>query len=309
MFFVRINIYEGQMEHEKFISKELKLNRKHIKMKKITLFLLLSVSLTIVAQSPWTQKKNKFYAELSFSTISGYSELSGTPDYNTERLIDDNTVKIYAEYGLSDKTSLIANIPFKMVAAGDLVEPTNAFPLTAESTLNGLGNVLLGVKHNFFNDKWLLSGQINAEVNTGDFEEVSGLRTGLDSFTVTPLLIAGAGFKRSYLQGFTGFDIRGNGYSSAYKLGGEFGYRALNFLWVAAFLDGVASFNNGDVVIPTSNVLTGLYVNNQNYAAFGLKFIGEINKNIGVNLGMGGAFAAKNAAKQPSLSLGLYYKN
>ena len=110
------------------------------------------------------------------------------------------------------------------------------------------------------------------------YNEVSGLRTGYDAWSFTPLFLAGRGFDTWYIQAFTGFDIRTNGYSSNYKLGGEIGYKALNWLWIAGYLDGVATLDNGDIALPNENLATGLYINNQGYGAFGLKLIGEINE-------------------------------
>lgn len=277
-------------------------------MRQLILLLVTTTSISLFAQSPWTKQKNKTYLELSFSAIVGYSDLSGDPDYSTEREINDNTLKLYTEYGLTNKTTLLVNIPLKMVSSNDLVIASSS-PTTTEDANSGLGNIQLGLKHNFIHKKWLLTGQLNVEFNTGSFEELSGLRTGYDAITITPLISTGRGFDKWYIQVFTGVDIRTNEYSSAYKLGGEIGYKTLDWLWIAGFLDGVASFHNGDVLLPRSNTLTGLYVNNQSYAGFGLKLIGELNEKIGLNLGFGGAFAARNLAKSPSLSLGFYYKN
>ncbi|CAM1341259.1 transporter [Tenacibaculum amylolyticum] len=276
-------------------------------MKKLVYFLLFTLSLSTYAQSPWTQKKGEAYLQLTFTTIPKYSELYGNPDYSSEREISDNTLQLYAEYGLSDKTTLIANLPLKLVASNDLVTAT-ATPITTEESLTSLGNVQLGIKHNFLNKKWLVSGQLTVEANTGTFNAASGLRTGYDAWTFTPIVSIGRGFNSWYIQAFTGVDIRTNEYSSAYKLGGELGYKAADWLWVAGFLDGVASFQNGEAVIPVTNTLTGLYVNNQSYAAFGLKFIGEINKNFGANLGLGGALGGRRVPKSPALSVGVYYK-
>ena len=276
-------------------------------MKKLAYLLLFTISLSMYAQSPWTQKKGEAYVQLSFTTIPTYSTLFGNPEYNTERKINDNTLQFYAEYGLSDKTTLIANLPFKMVASNEVTSPSIT-PFTTEDSQSSLGNVQLGVKHNFYNKKWLISGQLLVEANTGAYEDASGLRTGYDAWTLTPTVIIGRGFDKWYIQGFTGVDIRTNDYSSAFKLGGEAGYKALDWLWVAGFLDGVASFQNGDLIDPRNNRLTGLYVNNQSYAAFGFKLIGEFDQNFGANVGLGGAFDGRNVAKSPAISLGLYYK-
>ncbi|OSY89034.1 hypothetical protein WH52_05075 [Tenacibaculum holothuriorum] len=272
-------------------------------MKKLSL-LLVFVAVSVSAQSPWTKKKNEGYVQLSFTTISNYDKVYGNPDYTTNRKVTDNTLQLYGEFGLTDKTTLIASVPLKMIKTGDLVQPT---ALITEDSKTSLGNIQLGVKHNFYNKKWLLTGQLTVEANTGTYDATSGLRTGYDAWTFTPLFVAGRGFDKWYIQASTGFDIRTNDYSSTYKLGGEVGYKAVDWLWVAGFLDGVASLKNGNVNNGTSQ-LTALYVNDQSYAAFGLKLIGEISNDFGVNLGFAGAFAGRNVAKKPALSFGLYHK-
>ena len=280
-------------------------------MKQLILPALFLITFNAFSQSPWTKNINEGYLQASFTTIGSYDKIYGNPDYKPQREITDNTVQLYGEYGVTDKTTLFANIPLKMVKTGDFTEDMSViFPsFTIEETSETLlGNIQLGIKHNFSNNKWLLSGQLSIEANTSSYKENSGIRSGYDAWTFTPLFLTGRGFDSWYIQAFTGFDIRTNGYSSNYKLGGEVGYKALNWLWVAGFLDGVASLKNGDVILPQENLATGLYVNDQSYAAFGLKLIGEFNKSFGANVGFGGAFAGRNVAKAPALSFGLYHK-
>ncbi|XRE43241.1 hypothetical protein ACIVBQ_001445 [Tenacibaculum discolor] len=280
-------------------------------MKQLVIPVLFLITLNVFSQSPWTKNKNEGYIQASFTSIGSYDKIYGNPDYKPQREITDNTLQLYGEYGVTDKTTLFANVPLKMVKTGDFTQDMSViFPSFTidEASETLLGNIQLGIKHNFSNNKWLLSGQLSIEANTSTYKENSGLRSGYDAWTFTPLFLTGRGFGSWYIQAFTGFDIRTNDYSSNYKLGGEIGYKALNWLWIAGFLDGVASLKNGDVVLPQENLATGLYVNNQSYAAFGFKFIGEFNKSFGVNVGFGGAFAGRNVAKAPALSFGLYHK-
>ncbi|RLK03100.1 hypothetical protein [Tenacibaculum discolor] len=280
-------------------------------MKQLVIPVLFLITLNVFSQSPWTKNKNEGYIQASFTSIGSYDKIYGNPDYKPQREITDNTLQLYGEYGVTDKTTLFANVPLKMVKTGDFTEDMSViFPSITieEASETLLGNIQLGIKHNFSNNKWLLSGQLSIEANTSTYKENSGLRSGYDAWTFTPLFLTGRGFDSWYIQAFTGFDIRTNDYSSNYKLGGEIGYKALNWLWIAGFLDGVASLKNGDVILSQENLATGLYVNNQSYAAFGLKFIGEFNKSFGVNVGFGGAFAGRNVAKAPALSFGLYHK-
>lgn len=278
-------------------------------MKNLTKLIILLLSISAFSQSPWTQKKGKSYTQLSFTSIANYNALFGDPDYNTEREITDNTLQFFGEYGLSDKTSLLVNIPFKMIKTGDLTSPSiTAIPLTSSATESSLGNIEIGLKHNFYNKKWLLSGQFSIEANTSSYDASSGIRTGYDAWSFSPLLLAGRGFGKTYVQGFLGANIRTNDYSSNFRIGGELGRKLGKHIWLIGFVDVSKSLENGDIVLPAQNRLTGLYVNDQEFGAFGLKAIGEFSDKFGLTVGYGSAFFGNNVAKQGALTFGLYQK-
>lgn len=267
-----------------------------------TVITILSAQL-LLAQSPWTQEKGKFYTQLSFTTISNYDEVFGDPDYSTDREITDNTLQLYGEYGLSNTTTLIVNLPVKFISTGDAVGG-NAF--LAEESKSAFGNVSVGLRHQFYKKKWIISGQLNVEANTGTFEAASGIRTGRDAWTFTPTINFGRSFDSFYIQAFTGVDLMTNNYSNNFKIGGEIGTKVHSKIWLVGFVDIVSSFNDGDIAIPIANLATALYVNNQEYGAFGLKAIGEINDSFGGILTFGGAFSGNNVAKQAALTFGVY---
>ncbi|MDF4204007.1 hypothetical protein PXD56_13625 [Maribacter sp. SA7] len=272
-------------------------------MKSSFVVIFLFVSFSIFAQSPWTQEKGKVYTQLSFTSISNYDTLFGDPDYSAPGDITDNTIQFYGEYGLSNKTSLLVNLPLKLISIDAFENSSNPdFNTTA------LGNIEIGVKHNFMKKDWLLSGQFSVEANTATYNSNSGIRTGYDAFTFTPLILAGKSFSKTYIQTFLGANIRTNDYSSNLKLGGEVGYKISNHIWLVGFLDIVKSLENGAIQLPVENILNGLYVNDQEYGAFGFKGIGEITDTFGVSASIGGAFFGNNVAKQAALSVGIYQK-
>lgn len=276
--------------------------------KKLTFLAFLIASFSF-SQSAWTKKKGEVYTQLSFSTIGNYNDIFGNPDYKTERTITDNTLQIYGEYGLSDKSTLIVNIPLKFIKTDGLTDSFVSFVTsTTADSKSALGNLEIGLRQRFYNKKWVVSGQLNVEANTSSYDNASGIRTGFDAWSFTPTINAGRSFKNIYIQGFTGVNIRTNGYSSNFKFGAEFGYKPIKQIWLIALVDIVKSFKNGDVVLPQNNFATSLYINNQEFSAFGLKAIGEITDNFGVNLGVGGAFTARNVPKQVALNFGVYSK-
>ena len=277
-------------------------------MKQIAKLLILLVSISTFSQGPWTKEKGKFYIQFSFSTIPSYDELFGDPDYNIAGEISDNTFQFYGEYGISDKTTLIVNLPIKSISFNQNVVCVTTPCNDIEHSETSLGNLEIGLKHNFYKKDWLLSGQFSVEANTGSFDENSGIRTGYDAFTFTPLFLAGKSFGKSYLQTFVGSKIRTNNYSSNFKIGGEYGTKITKSIWLVGFIDIEKSFKNGDIELPVSNLATGLYVNDQEYGVLGVKAIGEFSDSFGMTASLPAAFFGNNVAKQVALSFGIYKK-
>lgn len=260
------------------------------------------------AQSAWTKKKGELYSQLLYSTIPDYNEIFSSSTYITSRDITDNTIQLYGEYGLNDNLTILANIPIKSISTAN--ETANStFPLTIEETsTTALGNVQVGFRYKILDSKFVLSSQLNLEANSGTFDNNSGIRTGYDAWTFTPTINLGRGFSNYYYQVFTGFDIRTNSYSSNFKIGGEIGLTSIKKLTLILFLDIIESLDNGSIIEPVSSLETALYINNQEYTAYGLKALYEITPDFGVLAGFGGAFSGNNVAKQAALNIGLFYK-
>ena len=280
------------------------------KMKNYTKLLFLLITVSAFAQSPWTQKKGKAYTQLSFTSIANYDAIFSDTNQNLFGTYTDNTLQIFGEYGLSDKTSLLVNLPLKLIAVTDFEDPRIdcSGDCGKDYNTNTLGNISLGLKHNFYNKNWVLSGQFFIEANTSSFDAVSGIRTGYNAWSFTPLFLAGRGFGKTYIQAFVGADIRTNDYSSNFKIGGEIGRKIGKKIWLIGFLDISKSLENGDVALPVQQNITGLYINNQEYGSFGLKGIGEFTDNFGITAGFGGAFFGNNVAKQAAMTFGVYHK-
>jgi hypothetical protein len=66
---------------------------------------------------------------------------------------------------------------------------------------------------------------------------------------------------------------------------------------------------NGSRTDPLNNLLTGLYVNNQEHVAWGIKTYGNIfSDRWGVSAALFGAFSGNYVAKSPSINLGVYHR-
>ncbi|MEO9894673.1 hypothetical protein [Aurantibacter sp.] len=276
-------------------------------MKKFTVLFALLFSVALFSQGAWTKSKNEVYTQLSYYSISGYSGIYGDPGYQSERKLTDNTIQIYSEYGLSDKTTVVLSLPIRMIKAEGLVD-ANATPITIEGSETALGNITIGVKQQLHKGTWAVAAQLNLGLNSGKFFEYSGLRSGYDTYTVSPKINVGRSFGPFYAQGSTGVDIRFNDYSSSFVFDAELGAQPLKRLWTIGFLNSSTSFNNGDVVLPASNLVTGFYVNDQEYVAYGFKLIFEATDNFGVLANYTGAISGNNVPRRAVLGAGIYGK-
>ncbi len=279
--------------------------------KKLLVYSTIIGSMNIAfAQSAWTKKEKEIYTQVSFNDISNYSSVfnKNGEDFKPSRVITDQTLQFYGEYGLTDKLTLTASIPFKLLKTGDLVN-NSTFPATIEEgSFNALGNIRLSSRYKLSDKKINIAAQIDLDLPTSSFDEATGLRSGFDATTILPTIAVGKGFKNFYVQSFGGVFFRTNDYSNGLKFYAEGGYKFFNRLWVAAFIDIVDSFEDGDAVPESTNLETFLYFNDSEYSGFGYKIIGEITDSFGVTAAMAGAFSANLEAKKASYNVGLYYK-
>jgi hypothetical protein len=104
----------------------------------------------------------------------------------------------------------------------------------------------------------------------------------------------------------TGF--RTNNYSNFFRGSAEVGYKFMGRFWTIFYIDYKVSFDNGTIDLPENNLRTSLYVDNQEYAGYGLKAIYDLTERIGITAGFGGAFSANAEARKAAFNLGLFIK-
>lgn len=276
------------------------------------LFFVLFISTISFGQSPWVRSKGAGYAQIGYSSISNYTSVysKDAPNgaFQTERVISDRTVSAYGEYGLTPKWTIISSIPLKFVSAGALNTSTTN-PITASGDVFGLGNVELGTKYGFYQKNIVASAQLKASAGITGYDAATGLRTGLPAWTIEPMVSIGKGGNNYFIYGYGGVGLRTNEYSNYGRLGIEGGLDINKRFWIIAFVDAVFSFRNGSAGSSLANTLTGLYLNNQEFIAFGPKFIFEpIREKLGITFSMGGGVSNNLVPQKGAMSFGLYYK-
>jgi hypothetical protein len=278
-------------------------------MKKLLFALAISLfSLNIFGQSAWNLEAKSWYTQLNYTRIGPYSDLfiNGNETKKIPREIEDHTIQFYGEYGLNDKTTLSLSIPVKIIKTGS--QTTQADPGIVAGNVTSLGNIGIGIKRNLFSKGVVISAGLAIEANTGSYDDPSGIRTGYDAWTITPAVFFGKGFNKFFVQGNVSTGYRTNNYSHFFRGGAEVGYKFISRLWTIFYLDYKASFNNGTIRLPDNNLTTSLYVDNQEYTGYGLKAIYQLTKQLGLTLGLGGAFLANAEARKAALNIGVFAK-
>ncbi|MEO6168744.1 MAG: hypothetical protein ABIO46_12050 [Chitinophagales bacterium] len=273
---------------------------------------LLLISSEAFAGGPWTQNKKGGYAQLSFSTISAALLYNNNGDsYQLYRKVTDNTLQAYLEYGLTDKLTLLGNIPVKFVSTGD--ETFNAdtslvdIPFPA-GKLTALGNISFALKYKLIDESWKLAAQLRTDANTSSADVSTGLQTGYDCWSYQPSLLVG--FSKKALYGFVtaGITLRSGHYSESFNATLETGYgffKQKTYLIIVLDLD--KSFLN-DSTQRLDYLRTGLYVNNQEYFSYGLKINQSIGQHWNINGSLLGAGYGNLVAKAPAYNVGVAFK-
>lgn len=274
----------------------------------ILVLILLSFGISLQAQSPWTQEKGGGFGQLSLMAIPTYNSFFDNTSEDDSRISDQDYTElgaqIYVEYGILENTTIVFDAPFKVLTAS---EPNNALAPLEAGTLAGLGNIRLAVRQSILSDGFQLAGQLLAEIPTRRQDDATGLRTGYDAWTIQPSLSAGAGLGKGYIYGYGGVGFRSNEYSTYWNVGLEGGYNVFEPFWAMLFFDVYQSFENGERTEIATFRESGFYVNDQEWASLGIKFLYNINDTIGLTLSSTlSAFAGHQVPKSPSVAIGVF---
>jgi hypothetical protein len=275
-------------------------------MKKIIFIVLfLFVGYGITSAGGWPQPKGKYYIKGYFNLLNGNSIFDGNGD-----VLDINydvkwrSIGLYGEYGITDKLTIIANIPVN-----------NSLDISASDKLSGFGDIVTGFKYGISNNgSSSLAISLFQQLGISNREVISGnyLALGDGQYAQTLQIDYGKGFnfgsKNAYFNAYVGYRDRKNGFSDEIKAGLELGSKV--------FTDKLLFILRSDMVFPDNKLEVdggfdagNYFGNNVSYISFSPEFNYFISDNLIVNLGLGGAILAKNIYAAPSISFGIAYKN
>jgi hypothetical protein len=262
---------------------------------------------------PWTPRQAGGYLNASFS-YWGYDKVQLiNPDSgrtgNLLRPVTDMTFCVSAVYGATDRVSIIASIPLKIISTSQSYNDKSDFTDTLKSgRVTSLGNVNVGVKYKFYHKKWVMAASLTSELKTGLYDSKTGLRTAYDAWGFVPMFHIGRSWKEKYyLSMDLGGCYRTDNYSGDWRIGLETGAHFFNALWLRLNVDSRRSFRNGSFM-SANNQQTSLYVNDQEWLALQFKVEYQHPIGFGIQAGISGYFAGNNIPNAPYFFGGLYYK-
>jgi hypothetical protein len=172
----------------------------------------------------WTQKKGAYFLKVAGGYLSTSQEFNHKGDLQQimadfGEVFQNSTyrewsVQTYAEYGLTDKVTLVLNVPFK-VAINERVEISNYFPggrRNATYRTTGFGDLWTSARLHLLRLPIVASVQTGVKIPLGykDPDEITGPALGNGEVEYQASLLLGQGFHPLpiYVTGEIGYRIR-----------------------------------------------------------------------------------------------------
>ncbi|QSE98274.1 hypothetical protein [Fulvivirga lutea] len=214
--------------------------------------LLISVG-SIQAQSGWTKKKGEYFLKLNYTTGSSDKYFTINGDELTTAEFTQSNASLYAEYGLTDKITLLAHGP---------IFRTQKFETT--ETISAIGDLPIGLKYsllqgaiplsiglvvdiplakadNFANNKEIANTRINLPTGDGEWNYRLTLAAS-HSFYPTPV----------YVSAYSTYNYRteyeNTSFSDQLIAGVEGGVNIANKVWLSLSVQFQDTFGDPEVV-------------------------------------------------------------
>lgn len=283
-------------------------------MKKFIFFMASALALVCFSDAAhagaWTQKRGHGFYKLEGRYI--HAQRYFEPDGNIIDIptLSDYTTSFYGEYGLSERFTLVAYVPFyKRIALNRQIGQPSGFVYFAGDSVSGFADSDAGFRFGLKQSgATVLSARVMFGLPLGDNEQTNGLLTGDGEFNQLFALELGHSFYPLplYFSGEAGFNNRTKGYSDEFRYAAELGYTFWSRVTLMMKFTGVASLKNGEDSVRGG--MGGLYANNASYLALGPSLFYQFNENFGVTAGVDGATYGENVPASPSYALGFYFK-
>ncbi|MFN3939635.1 MAG: hypothetical protein ACK4IY_03545 [Chitinophagales bacterium] len=245
----------------------------------------------------------------TFDIFAGYSTLNYDAVYDSTGeihalntfYISDKTLQLAGRYGITNRLTIQAQIPYKLTKRFSEISSADIL------AMHGLGNIEAGVIYQYLESVPYLTASLFVEANTSDFNFISGLATGYNSWAFRPGLAYKSSYNNLWTSLYTAVEFRTNNYSNNFLFNLESGYMAMDKIYLAVNLYMRQSFANG-TYCDCSLQETAMYPDKQEYFGAGVKSGFQLNR-FGLHVAVNTAFAAQNVGAAPAVSASISYRS
>jgi len=274
----------------------------------ITVIIALLLTFEVMAQGAWTKPKGGGFFKLAETVIVSDGFFNPEGDIRDIKTTGVYISSVYAEYGITDRITAIAYVPFFVRNTINEQEFAISPNIEEADEANSFGDMNIGLQVGILkNGPLVLSSSLLLGLPTGETAGGNSqlLQSGDGEFNQLLRLHAGYSFypKPYYAAGYVGINNRTDGFSDEFRLGLEAG-TTINSWFIALKMDWVESLLNGDVEASQ----TGIFSNNTEFISFGPEVAYSLGNGFGVSGSILGAFKGQNILASPSLTLGLIYE-
>ncbi len=254
----------------------------------------------------WVQAKNGGYYQLSQRVLVADQIFKNWGEVIDFRTLSNYTTSFYGEYGLTNKFTVIANVPlFTRNTLNAEIDGNTGETINEGLAKNGLGDVDLSIKYGVKTEGsfvWNIGLLLGVPTGSTDAKANLPMPTGDGEFNQMLKLEAGYGFNSPvYLVGGLGYNNRTKGFSDDVRYDFEIGFA--HKLLFRLKISGIKSTFNGDDNFSS----TALFSNNVEHMTYNPE-IGYIKDDkYGFSIGMAGG-NGRNVHADPYYTLSLFYK-
>ena len=263
----------------------------------------------------WPQKKGSGYFKLSQWWVIADQH------FTDAGLIDPNVTNglfntaIYAEYGLTDRLTGIAYVPFFSRALfNNIVSETTGDILLQGEAINSFGDTDIGLKYGLTPNKRIaVSASLTLGLPLGNARGGSqgNLQTGDGEFNQLLQIDAGTSYRigkiNAYANAYVGFNNRTGGFSDEFRYGIETGATFFkDKLITLVRLYGIESFQNGSMREAITS--TSVFANNSEHLTVSPEIAYQLTPKLGVSANLAKAITGKIIFANTAYSVGVYLK-
>lgn len=277
-------------------------------MKRGILSLITCIALATTALADgWPQPRGHGYYKL------GYRIVRATEFYQPDGsripipTLGEHTISFYGEYGLTNRITVLAYIPFfERITLNRVEGRESGFEFFEGDVVTGIADAEAGARIGLARiGPMVLSAGLAVGVPLGDDAQPNGLLTGDGEWNQRLRIEGGYSFypTPAYAAASAGFNNRMRGFSDeiVYAVEGGYTFAALTLV---GRLRGVESLKNGDASV--TGGMGGLFANNQRYLAYGAEVIYTRHGRYGLSVAADAATRARNVLAAPAFSVGVF---